>query len=119
MNDNAKIWVNLLRSKEYFQTHGRLSSTGHILHYPLYCCLGVACVAYEQSEGTIDPSWKNDTILPIQVRKWLNLKSPLGSYEDSFGNNTSLVQDNDLYMKDFNKIAAIIESEPQGLFEDS
>jgi hypothetical protein len=45
MNENTKKWVEALRSGKYKQTEHVLQDTNG------YCCLGVACVVYEQETG--------------------------------------------------------------------
>jgi hypothetical protein len=119
MNDNAKKWVAALRSGEYKK--GR-----HFLRTgDTYCCLGVACDLYDKTgwELGMDDVYvykvKEDggleiteTELPLLVSQWLGLASYSGYYSES-----SLVVDNDLFQgKTFEEIAAIIESEPEGLF---
>lgn len=142
MNENARKWIEALRSGGYEQTTGRLRAADG------YCCLGVACDLwareqrakehqfekpdwYLESSGddefvfypnpTTDPS---DTELPEQVREWLGLGSHSGSFtgggladREVYGDLFDLAGLNDAGMP-FDEIADFIESEPQGLFEE-
>jgi hypothetical protein len=72
VNENARKWVEALRSGEYTQTQGVLRDESG------YCCLGVACVVYETATETKiegpewDPDhWSADEELPDDVRDWL------------------------------------------------
>lgn len=114
MNQNAKLWVEALRSGKYRQVKGRLKTVDG------YCCLGVACeVAIKAgvpvSVGTFGlfPAFDGETArLPRAVRDWLGLRDDYGTHGDDV---TSLTHEND-HGKTFLEIADIIESEPEGLF---
>lgn len=122
MNDNAKKWVEALRSGEYKQGKNYLSSDNY------FCCLGVACDLYQKSVGdlrierggsggSISYNGRN-RLLPADVQTWLNLADDNGSYANPSGFVAgSLTERNDVGY-DFDKIADIIESEPPGLFRD-
>lgn len=114
MNENAQKWVEALRGPEYKQGRNRLAYGGS------HCCLGVACevaikngvpISRINREGEIyfDESY---AVLPVSIREWLGLNSTEGRY----GIDRSLASDNDSGGKTFAEIAAIIESEPEGLF---
>ena len=107
LNDNAKKWVEALRSGENKQINGRLyDGVGH-------CCLGVGCkiVGLEPVFDGVN-YWfaKKAFELPGKVKKALGLNTAAGGY-----GVTSLISDNDSG-KTFTEIADIIESEPEGLF---
>lgn len=116
MNENAKLWVEALRSGDYEQ------GVHHLRGEDGYCCLGVACDLYRQRgggewvqlEGRNWSRWafgnkRHD--LPSNVQAWLGLASPSGD----FGDNDALVIRND-HSQPFPEIADLIESEPKGLF---
>lgn len=112
MNDNARKWCEALKSGAYVQ------ATGALLDRGAYCCLGVACELFRLSTGTGE--WIREEFLgecaelPLEVQEWLQLDDDLGHFycdED----RTSLADLNDAG-KTFDDIAAIIESEPPGLF---
>lgn len=117
LNDNAKKWVEALRSGRFQQAKNRLATKDG------FCCLGVACeVAIENgvklnktvvSTGRILYDY-NEMLLPDSVREWLDL-STCGSDYKAVGINKQLSADNDSG-KTFTEIADIIESEPEGLF---
>lgn len=108
MNENAKKWVEALRSKSYEQGGGALRCE------QLFCCLGVACDIYAKETGAGE--WEgnifiaNDhtasVVLPQSVRAWLGLTDDAGGYADG---QCSLACDND-EGKSFEEIATIIES---------
>lgn len=104
MNQNAKQWVEALRSGNYKQGYGQLRKQDK------FCCLGVACDIYDKNiwKGLPDKLG----LLPEHVREWLGLSSNEGYYY----NDHYLTSDNDSLRLGFNKIADIIESEPTGLF---
>lgn len=115
MNDNAKIWIEALRSTEYKQGVGGLHpSEGK------FCCLGVACDKYKEITG--QGEWLSDrtfiinrisriSSLPVDVRDWLGLADIDGAFADG-----CLADINDDGAS-FEQIADIIESEPEGLFK--
>ena len=119
MNKNAKSWVVALRNGKFTQAMGRLNIRN------TYCCLGVACELYIASGAEAltkikfdeETSYDGETVcLPTIVQEWLGLTTVTGTF-DPFNPEVSL----DLtYMNDcvlnFNEIADLIESEPEGLF---
>jgi hypothetical protein len=126
MNDNAKKWVEALRSKEFEQTRGILHCIESTTTYsPVgHCCLGVACevaiqngvkinrgVRKERTQ-TIEVFAGSTASLPREVRDWLGMGSDngLGYFH---GGSLSAMNDNH---KTFEEIADKIESEPEGLF---
>ena len=112
MNNNAKIWVEALRSGKFKQGKGALL-TGEG-----YCCLGVACALYQEAGNRLAAKVFDGGWLPDVVKIWLGLSSYNGHYFGSDGKMTWLVNDNDYgYGKTFHQIATIIESEPEGLFK--
>lgn len=123
MNNNAKKWVEALRSGKYKQGQ-------HLLRNEKdeFCCLGVACEVYVASnpdahKAVLDPDDQysylyrdssgqdHSATLSDEVREWLGLTAPDGSYVAS-----SLINLNDTERYDFDQIADVIESEPKGLF---
>lgn len=130
LTEPQKLWVQALRSGKYMQCHGVLGDvTG-------YCCFGVACeVAIEN--GIPVERGKNDDGLtfnghkvhaPDHVVTWLGLvavngtfeRGSLGGLHGPFGKDgrCCLTNENDRGAT-FEQIAAIIESEPEGLFVKS
>jgi hypothetical protein len=106
INENARMWVNALRSGAFTQGKGSLRNQS------AYCCLGVACVLAEK-EGVISPTeWIGHSYLPSRVRDWLGLQERAGFISSM---NTSLAYLNDRN-KSFKEIADVIESDPKGLF---
>lgn len=103
MNDNAKRWVEALRSGKYEQGKNGLRTKDK------FCCLGVACDIYDNTIWDKLP--ENLGRLPSYVREWLDLSHDEGEYKGSY-----LTNDNDIKNKSFEEIADIIESEPEGLF---
>lgn len=136
MNENAKKWVEALRSGDYEQGKRRLAVKND--GETKFCCLGVACelaieaglpitrVDLERSGATVI-GYQQDTEaslpyiekinLPHLVRDWLGLASDAGSFVNPSGGLEYLTGLNDRG-KAFSAIAAIIESEPKGLFDD-
>ena len=126
MNDNAKKWVEALRSGNYSQDIGKLHTKKGM------CCLGVACDIYEKEVGGLEPYIDdgsnyyyyadNEEFLPDIVREWLGLDNGKGGWSTQFNSDNdaiseykSLVDANDCEVS-FNVIAEIIEAEPPGLF---
>lgn len=117
LNEVAKKWVAALRSGTYKQ--GRLKLRDREDNY---CCLGVLC-DLAVKEGVIPApvltfwssfSYQEETgSLPVEVRDWAGLKTCAGSFD-----NKSLMELNDFRIP-FVEIAAIIKSEPEGLFFDT
>lgn len=120
MNENARKWAEALRSGKYKQGRNTLRYSDE------FCCLGVACdIAIEngvaltvaQDEyGEWTYGGKAD-VLPPSVQEWLCLRTanaaPKGEIE---GEHESLAGYND-GGGTFEEIAAVIESEPEGLFQ--
>lgn len=121
LNENAKKWVEALRSGDYEQTTGVLRKASN-----QRCCLGVACDLYAKETG--EGEWvyrightyfvtKRDqsySLLPNDVRNWLGLFTSKGRFIDEH-EFFSLTDLNDAGAS-FIKIANTIESEPEGLF---
>lgn len=127
MNDNAKSWVAALRSGKYKQGTGWLTEVTPDGEYD--CCLGVACKLAVEA-GVIEPPLgashdrgvyysdggaAESAILPGAVREWLGLRTTDSSFlkDDERDQLTAL---NDAGVP-FARIADIIESEPEELFE--
>lgn len=117
LNPNAKLWVEALRSGKYEQGTHYLEKDGKL------CCLGVACRLYIEAGNylTVTESHAGSTLfaneaaeLPESVRLWIGLNDTGGRYGPEL-NGDCLVHQNDTG-KTFEEIAAIIESEPTGLF---
>ena len=118
MNQNARKWVEALRSGEYAQTQNTLRDGKG------FCCLGVACDLYGLATQT---PWQKDIggfsfdgeddQLPDRVSRWLGLNDTSGAYGED-GGISALSYENDSGMS-FEDIASLIESEPEGLFESS
>lgn len=106
MKANRKAWVEELRSGKHQQT------TGALVDYAGYCCLGVACLV----AGKTDTDIENDGTLHNfkDVRAFYGLRGADGDFDGS-----SLVYLNDDACKSFEEIAAVIESEPPGLFVET
>lgn len=118
MNENARKWVEALRSGKYEQAQEQLRRDDG------FCCLGVACDLYAQETGEgewtlgafkLDGLYKTAD-LPIKVRDWLGLTSEGGTWGDA-DTNLSLIYLND-EGHPFAEIADTIESEPPGLFTE-
>lgn len=115
MNDNAKAWVQALRSGEYQQAKGHLSKDGG------YCCLGVACDIYK----AVTPGFTYEVSkihLPAQVKEWLGLAFHNGNFNTNNGSDPRKILTNlndgmaSIAGLTFAEIADVIESEPEGLF---
>jgi hypothetical protein len=136
MNDNAKTWVEALRSGDYTQ------GTNYLTYYDRdganeverNCCLGVACQLYikdgnplvtrTDSDGVVSYGAQHEkSVLPLDVAKWLGLSDRYSSFmtthSDEEGapveDSSQLTELND-NGKSFEDIADVIESEPRGLF---
>lgn len=120
LNPNAQKLVDALRSGEFTQTTGHLrDDTGH-------CCLGVACEIYRRVTGNgewdgpdyapmfvISEDDQDDVSLPFAVQNWLGFADSARHYEVT--ESLAIRNDNGA---SFTEIAGIIESEPEGLFND-
>jgi hypothetical protein len=117
LNKNAKAWVKALRGRRFKQAKHYLYAGSN-----QYCCLGVACKLYqEQHKLGKTPSYlkvKQETCLPDEVMDWLGLADHEGCYVDRGDpdclNHLTNLNDNKGFT--FKQIAAVIESEPEGLF---
>ena len=115
MNDNARKWVEALRSDKYEQGRFMLCNLNN-----KHCCLGVACRVYQEEVGDLQIisdsefgglSFNDEKEhLPEEVKRWLGLQDNAGGYYDG-----SLLCLNDNWSS-FKEIADIIESEPEELF---
>ena len=128
MNDNAKKWVAVLRSGEFKQGKNYLNRGDE------FCCLGVACELYQREMNDLhiiddedqDCTYYdgNSESLPNPVREWLGLKSTNGQFNVEEMNRTLFITGLEGYtlaaLNDegcpFEKIADVIELEPEGLF---
>lgn len=107
---HRKAWVKALRSGKYKQTKGRLRSVDD----GGMCCLGVGCDISKLGKWSGDSylvgkGGAGKIVLDFAVQEWLGLSSTAGDYKGGHldGLNDSGVP--------FDKIADIIESEPEGL----
>lgn len=126
MNENVKKWVAALESGEFQQVKGFLRAGDQ------YCCLGVACELYRREVGGVH--WRDiggehlgvkelcldfggsaSSWLPTQVREWLELRTTNGHFARPEETPNSLASLNDKGAT-FKEIAAVIRSEPAGLF---
>lgn len=118
LTENQKKWVAALRSGKYKQGRYFLNSEGK------FCCLGVACeVAIENGvELTKETVLDSDNVaciayngeyqyLPTPVIQWLGLS--YNSRHINAGSYLVLLNDSSTT---FDKIAELIESEPEDLF---
>lgn len=116
MNENAQKWVEALESGEYEQGGGALCRDDE------FCCLGVACdVALKNGVALKvdrDQSWVtfdgHPLTLPPAVQDWLGLRTEDGALCEG----PSLTDLNDWESHSFAEIAAVIRSEPPGLFKE-
>ena len=126
MNENAKKWVEALRSGEYEQGVSYL----HINRDDGedFCCLGVACELYQKENGS--PLMQETlhskivtynscrSILPYVVKDWLGLRTNSGVFYTTDEDYEELTVLNDKGVA-FDEISNIIESEPTGLFKEN
>lgn len=132
LNENARAWVEALRSGKYKQTTYALRRAGK--KKDSFCCLGVACKLYSDSVGgkwntpqqpeleeqisfTDDTKELKGYDLTSSIMRWLGLATPIGKHYNIHGRTCSLVELNDEANFTFAQIAKIIESEPKGLFD--
>ena len=115
LENNRSAWTAALRSGLFRQTTGHLEGCGG------HCCLGVACVVYEEQTGVKlerDASYSiaggalghSDELRKVQ--EWLGLTTTNGDLDDG----SALTELNDGGTLDFKDIADLIESNPKGLF---
>lgn len=109
-------WVAALRSGTYEQTSSALEKNNK------FCCLGVACKVAEQY-GDIKLDYTTHGFIhghnlrdQPRVQEWLGLSNENGQYKSKHYDQY-LTELNDAG-RSFKEIADIIESEPEGLFED-
>lgn len=133
MNQNAKLWIETLRSGKFKQGRGHLKVRSEEAGMYDHCCLGVACELYKEATG--DGEWRiNDsnypkfvtpgdpyppnTDLPDPVTEWLGLAHRNGRfYENGDTSRPNFLSNvNDRPDSSFEEVADIIESEPEGLF---
>lgn len=116
MNENARKWVEALRSGEFEQARCVLREKDR------FCCLGVACELYRRETG--QGEWDDEShflgdahTLPYTVRDWLGLRSEVGGYSAvTPSGEKNLADDHNDKGETFAQIADLIESEPEGLF---
>ncbi len=131
-------WLAALESGKYEQGHGRL--TTYVSQDKQYhCCLGVACVLYQENVGTLSPKIHEDThtyhgtkecimydkdkfYVPAEVQNALGLRDNQGTFaklvtrsNDKFP-CSSLASMNDEGMT-FAEIAAYIRANPENVFK--
>lgn len=120
VKENRAKWVEALRSGEYKQGDTYLKMLDK------YCCLGVLCDVYEKETGNIlekdeGGGYKvyEETLENLsQVQEWVGLESSEGAFQarESIPAKALTVLNDDYSEWDFDKIADLIESEPEGLF---
>lgn len=114
-------WVKELRSGKYKQGKRRLRSA-----QDEYCCLGVLCemavnhkivepptndtFCYTYTDNSDNTGQKSQTAgLPFSIKKWAGVRDTLGSFNKS---GLSVLNDRG---ESFERIADVIEAEPDGL----
>ncbi len=119
-----KEWCAELRSGTWEQLAAGMGKDGSCER----CCLGVLC-ELAIKHGVIGPPTsqypRSDFLLyegksctlPYAVRTWARLRTETGEYWDDKRGRYSLAAAND-NGKTFEEIAIIIESRPDGLFEE-
>lgn len=122
LNENAKKWVAALRSGEYKQTTEVLYNKTE----DAYCCLGVACMVYEQETGNmltkdleVEQGFDESLRAFPEVQEWLGLNGEEGYFNQiergkRYAKTLTTLNDSEGYS--FEDIADVIESEPDGLF---
>lgn len=132
-----KRWVAKLRSGEYKQGKGFLArKAARSNAHDRYCCLGVLCdmavkakIIPQPTESEEFDSAKEKTVkvkaygfgedvgsLPDEVVSWVGMASDFGNFNGEAGSD-NLANMNDSG-KIFKQIADIIESNPEGLFNE-
>jgi hypothetical protein len=108
-------WITALRSGNYPQGRFKLFDGIH------YTAIGVGCAVmglethFSRATGTYSfGEVENVAFAPAEFMSWVGLRTLAGEYEQG----RSLSYDNDVDGLTFDKIADIIESEPEGLFVD-
>lgn len=110
MKERRQAWVDALRSGDYQQGKHQLQSRDG------YCCLGVACVVYENATGQAlnkGGGLLYGEMCPPEVQEWLGLSTDYGA----IAGQPALTTGND-HGATFQQIADIIDDEPAGLFVD-
>jgi hypothetical protein len=113
--DVKELWVNALRSGDYEQGEGILTSDSAV---KLYCCLGVLCkvavdngVPVRVGEGGERISYDDSaSYLPISVMEWAGLDTCDPFLKDNEGNEHCASSWNDIYRATFNDIATMIDA---------
>lgn len=116
--EHRRLWVEALRSDKYQQTTEELRVGNG------FCCLGVACEIsglgawHDDKYITSDHRHRGELDPESDVTRWLGLASGNGAFgpRGPFGTQENLAHLND-NGSTFAEIAAVIESEPEGLFE--
>jgi len=111
-----EAWCLALESREYAQTKAMLQGGKG------YCCLGVACLVAEQNGIAVEREKYTGANRLVgsslhrqeAVLLWLGLQDGAGAFEGEAG--VSLVTLNDSQGMTFAEIAAVIRSNPRGLF---
>lgn len=122
-----KAWVAALRSGKYKQGTRKLKDG------ETYCCLGVLTLIAVQEGVSPQSDLESGCVLSPSVKDWAGLCSLNGMFtvdkpirlslnkngsQGFYSNHTALSERNDYGDCTFEDIAAIIESEPKGLFCD-
>lgn len=126
INENAQKLINALASGTYKQGRSCLH------HKPTnaYCVMGVACDIYQKEVGDLDTSTplgghpdftyydSSRALVPKKVQDWLHLSTKEGAFLTDKGIVRTLIDLNDdKPYASFTKIAKIIASNPQWLFD--
>ena len=141
LTEPQKLWIEDLRKHPELQGKEQLKKDG------LYCCLGRACVVFNENSGNLvkerSTGFENSRYeLPDKVQEWLGLEDSFGTFETddsillkkyltkrypngmnevvdelNIAENPHLAWCNDNGYS-FLDIANIIESRPKGLFKE-
>ena len=109
---NRKLWVEALRSGKYRQGKNVLRTSSDEM-----CCLGVLADISGCKWARDGQGWRangEDNSAPFRAMAFVGLAGSEGEIE--YGDPLSYLNDNGA---SFIEIAAIIESEPEGLFAES
>lgn len=120
LNHNALKWVEALESGEFQQGKYCLTSGSE------HCCLGVACVVAMRNGVALDVEVVADgthyggqsATLPVQVRDWLGLRTHDSHFVTENNEKEQLTALNDKGAT-FAELAALIRSQPKGLFSEA
>jgi hypothetical protein len=129
MNENAKAWIDALRSNEYPQSrHALKTSAG-------YCCLGVACEISKLGEFKPQDSdfylffsktpsgyeTQNRGHMPLHIQSHYGLVRNIVVFDADdtahLGYDSNIAELNDVRGLSFNQIADILEKYQEQLFE--